>query len=153
MGQVVLVLPHHWHRHQYDCGQVNLAKGNVLFLCCQYSLGTVLQHGEVSDIVIQQSHLQDMLLHSNPLGLVHRLVNVEPLPFGCISSEDHELMQLKTVSEGCPCLQMPTFGHLTVHSSPQVTMVHLLANVIPWDCASLERRFLRSLYVLAMALL
>jgi hypothetical protein len=32
-----------------------------------------------------------MLLHSGPLGLAHRLLNVEPLPFGCISTEDCEL--------------------------------------------------------------
>ncbi len=26
---------------------------------------------------------------------------------------------------------MPTFGHLTIHSSPQVTLVHLVADAIP----------------------
>ncbi len=26
---------------------------------------------------------------------------------------------------------MPTFGHLTIHSSPRVTLVHLAANGIP----------------------
>jgi hypothetical protein len=52
-----------------------------------YSLGAVLQRREVFDVVIQHSHSQDMLL-----GLVHRLLNVEPLPFGCVSSEDCELM-------------------------------------------------------------
>jgi hypothetical protein len=72
-----------------------------------------------------------MLSHSGPLGLAHHLLNVEPLPFGCISTEDCELMQLKTVSESSPHLQMPPFGHLTVHSSPQVTLMHLLANAIP----------------------
>ncbi len=34
----------------------------------------------------------DMLSHSGPLGLVHHLLNVELLPFGCISTEDCELM-------------------------------------------------------------
>jgi hypothetical protein len=43
-------------------------------------------------MVIQHSHLQDMLSHSGPLGLVHHLLNVEPLPFGCVSTEDCELM-------------------------------------------------------------
>jgi hypothetical protein len=38
-----------------------------------------------------------MLSHGGSLGLVHRLLNVEPLPFGSISTKDHELMQLKTV--------------------------------------------------------
>ncbi len=71
-----------------------------------------------------------MLLHSSPLGLVHRLLNVELLPFSCISTEDCELMQLKTVQEGRPCLRTPTFGHLTVYCSPQVMLVHLTADVI-----------------------
>ncbi len=82
------------------------------------SLGAVLQRREVFDVVIQHSHTQDMLWHSGPLGLVHRLLNVELLPFGCISNEDCELMQLKTVSEGHPLSQTPTFGHLTVYCSP-----------------------------------
>jgi hypothetical protein len=43
-----------------------------------------------------------MLLHSGPLGLAHHLLNVKPLPFGNISSEDRELMELKTVSESSP---------------------------------------------------
>ena len=77
-------------------------------------------------MVIQHSHLQDMLLHSGPLVLAHHLLNVELLPFGCISTEDCELMFL----EGHPRLQMPPFGHLTIHSSPRVTLVHLAANAI-----------------------
>jgi hypothetical protein len=56
---------------------------------------------------------------------------VEPLPFGRVSTEDHELMQLKTVSEGHPRLRMPPFGHLTIHLSPQVMLVNLTANAIP----------------------
>jgi hypothetical protein len=43
-------------------------------------------------MVIQHSHSQDMLSHSGPLGLVHCLLNVEPLSFDCISTEDCELM-------------------------------------------------------------
>jgi hypothetical protein len=82
-------------------------------------------------MVIQHSHLQVMLSYSGPLGLVHRLLNVELLPFGCVGTEDCELMQLKTVSEGHPHLWTPPFSHLTVHSSPQVTLVHLVANAIP----------------------
>ncbi len=70
------------------------------------------------DIVIQHSHLQDMLLHSGPLGYMHPLLNVEPLSFGCISTEDCELMLLKTVYEEHPHLRMPNFGHLTVYCSP-----------------------------------
>jgi hypothetical protein len=71
------------------------------------------------------------MLHSGPLGLAHHLLNVEPLPFGCISSEDRELMQLKTVSECSPRAWMPPYCHLTVYSSPQVTLMHLAANTIP----------------------
>ncbi len=71
-----------------------------------------------------------MLLHSGPLGLAHHLLNVELLPFGSVSTKDHELMYLKTVQEGHPHLQMPTFGHLTIHCSPQVTLVHLAADAI-----------------------
>jgi hypothetical protein len=56
------------------------------------SLGAVLQRRGVSDVVIQQSHLQDMLLHSGPLGLAHRLLDIELLPFSCVSTEDCELM-------------------------------------------------------------
>jgi hypothetical protein len=37
-----------------------------------------------------------MLSHGGLLGLTHRLLNIELLPFGCVSSEDRELMQLKT---------------------------------------------------------
>jgi hypothetical protein len=36
--------------------------------------------------------LQNMLLHSDPLGLAHCLLNVELLPFVCVSTEDRELM-------------------------------------------------------------
>jgi hypothetical protein len=59
-----------------------------------------------------------MLSHSGPLGLVYRLLNVEPLPFGSVSTEDYELMQLKAVSEGYPRAWTAPFGHLIVHSSP-----------------------------------
>jgi hypothetical protein len=72
-----------------------------------------------------------MLSHSGPLGLAHCLLNVEPLPFGCVSTEDCELMQLKTVSEGHPRSRTPTFSHLTVYCSPRVTLVHLAADAIP----------------------
>jgi hypothetical protein len=72
-----------------------------------------------------------MLSHSGPLGLAHHLLNVEPLSFGCISTVDCELMQLKTVQEGRPRLRTPTFGHLTIYCSPQVTLVHLPADAIP----------------------
>jgi hypothetical protein len=72
-----------------------------------------------------------MLLHSGPLGLAHPLLNVEPLPFCSISTEDREIMQLKTVLEGHPHAWTPPFGHLTIFSSPPVTLVHLAANVIP----------------------
>jgi hypothetical protein len=72
-----------------------------------------------------------MLSHSGPLGLAHRLLNVELLLFGSVSTKDHELMQLKTVQEGHPRLRTPTFGHLTVYCSPQVTLVHLAADAIP----------------------
>jgi hypothetical protein len=83
-----------------------------------YSLGAVLQHREVSDIVIYHSHLQNMLLHSGPLGLAHRLLNVEPLLFGSVSTEDRELMQLKSAVEEHPRVWMPPYGHLTIYSSP-----------------------------------
>ncbi len=76
----------------------------IPFLRCWYSLGSVLQLREVFDVVIQHSHLRDILLHSGLLGLAHRLLNVEQLPFGCVSTEDCDLMQLKTVQEGRPCL-------------------------------------------------
>jgi hypothetical protein len=46
-------------------------------------------------------------------------------------SEDHELMQLKTVLESSPHVWMPPYGHLTVYSSSRVTLVHLAANAIP----------------------
>jgi hypothetical protein len=72
-----------------------------------------------------------MLSHSGPLGLAHHLLNVEPLPFGSVGTEDFELMQLKTVQEGRPRSRTPTFGHLTVHCSPQVMPVHLAADAIP----------------------
>jgi hypothetical protein len=72
-----------------------------------------------------------MLLHSGLLGLAHRLLNTEPLPLGCISTEDCELIQLKTVQEGRPCSQMPTFSHLTIYCSTRVTLVHLVADAIP----------------------
>jgi hypothetical protein len=71
-----------------------------------------------------------MLSHSGPLGLAHHLLNIESLPFGCISTEDCELMWLKTVLEGHPRLWMPTFGHLTNYSSPQVVLVYLAADAI-----------------------
>ncbi len=82
-------------------------------------------------MVIQHSHLQDILSHSGPLGLAHHLLNVELLPFVCVSTEDCELMWLKTVLEGHPRSRMPPFGHLAIHSSPQGTLVYLAANVVP----------------------
>ncbi len=84
------------------------------------------------DIVIQNSHTRDMLSHSSPLGLVHHLLNIELLPFGCVSTEDCDLMQLKIVQEGGPRLWTPTFGHLTIHCSPRVTLMHLVADAIPF---------------------
>ncbi len=71
-----------------------------------------------------------MLLHSGSLGLAHHLLNVEPLPFGWVSTEDRELMWLETVQEGRPHSQTPTFGHLTVYCSPRVTLMHLAADEI-----------------------
>ncbi len=59
-----------------------------------------------------------MLLHSGPLRLVHCLLYVEPLPFGCISSEDHELVQFTTVLESSPHAWMPFFGNFTTYSKP-----------------------------------
>jgi hypothetical protein len=72
-----------------------------------------------------------MLLHSGPLGLAHRLLHVEPLPFGSVSSEDLELMQLKTVSESSPHAWMPSFSNFTIYFSPQAMLMHLAANAIP----------------------
>ncbi len=72
-----------------------------------------------------------MLSHSGPLGLAHHLLYVELLPFDSISSEDCKLMQLETVLESSPCTWMLPFGHLIIYSSPQVTLVHLVANAIP----------------------
>jgi hypothetical protein len=69
-----------------------LPKGMLPFFVVGTALGAVLQRREVFDIVIQHSHTQDMLSHSSPLGLAHCLLNVEPLPFGCISTKDCELM-------------------------------------------------------------
>ncbi len=71
---------------------ISLAKRDITFLHCWYSLGAVLQRREVFVIIIQHSHTRDMLSHSGPLGLAHRLLNVEPLPFGSISTKDCELM-------------------------------------------------------------
>jgi hypothetical protein len=72
-----------------------------------------------------------MLLHSAPLGCAHRLLNVEPLPYSSVSTEDREFMQLKTVLESSPHAWTPPYGHLTVYYSPRVTLVHLAANTIP----------------------
>ncbi len=72
-----------------------------------------------------------MLLHSGPLGLAHCLLNVEPLTFGSISTEDRMLTQLKTVLEGSPCVWTPPYSHLTIYSSPRNTLLHLAANAIP----------------------
>ncbi len=72
-----------------------------------------------------------MLSHSSPLELVHHLLYVELLCFGCLSSEDRELVQFKTVSDCSPHMQTPSFGHLTIHSSPQVMLVYLTANANP----------------------
>jgi hypothetical protein len=71
-----------------------------------------------------------MLSYSGPLDLVHHLLNVEPLPFGSVSTKDCKLVKLKTVLEGHPHW-MPPFGHLTIYSSPRVTLLHLVANTIP----------------------
>jgi hypothetical protein len=72
-----------------------------------------------------------MLSHSGPLGLAHRLLNVEQLLFGSISTKDSELMQLKTFLEGHPCAWTPPYGHLNIFSSRQVTLMHLAANAVP----------------------
>jgi hypothetical protein len=62
---------------------------------------------------------------------MHCLLIVEPLPIGCVSTEDCELMQLKIVQEGRPRSRTPTFGHLTIHCSPRVALMHLAADAIP----------------------
>jgi hypothetical protein len=72
-----------------------------------------------------------MLSHNGPLGLVHCLLYVEPLPFESISSEDRELMQLKTVSKSSPHAWTPFFGNYIVYLSLQVTLMYLVANTIP----------------------
>jgi hypothetical protein len=97
--------------------------------------------------------MQDMLTLSGALRLVHCLLNVVPLPFGRISSENRELMQLETVLESNPRMRMPSCGHLTIYSSPQVMLVHLAKNLILLGLQITDRRFLRSLYVLATAVL
>jgi hypothetical protein len=89
-----------------------LLKGMSPFFVAGTALG--LSRLEVFDLVIQHSHTQDMLMHSGSLGLAHHLLDVVPLPFGRISSEDHELMQLKTVSESSPQRWMPSCSHLTI---------------------------------------
>jgi hypothetical protein len=40
-------------------------------------------------------------------------------------------MQLKTVSKSSPQMRTPSIGNLTIHSSPQVMLVHLVAKPIP----------------------
>jgi hypothetical protein len=108
-----------------------LPKGTFPFFIASTAFGAVLQCGEVSDIVIQHSHTRDMLPHCGPLGgLAHRLLFVELLTFGSISSEDRELMQLEMVSESSPHAWTFSFGNFTVYSSPKVTLVHLAANAI-----------------------
>ncbi len=72
-----------------------------------------------------------MLSHSDPLGLAHRLPNIKLLLLSCVSTEDRELMQLKTVQEEHPRLRTPTFGNFTVYCSPRVVLVHLVADAIP----------------------
>ncbi len=74
-----------------------------------------------------------MLSHSGPPGLAHRLLNVELLPFGSVSTKDRELMQRETVQEEHPYSRIPTFGHFTIYCSPQVTLVHLVGDVIPLE--------------------
>jgi hypothetical protein len=107
----------------------------------------------VSDIVIQHSHLQDMLSHSGPLGLVHRLLNIKSLLLSCVSTKDRELMQLETVQKGHPHSQTPTFGHLTIYCSPQVMLVHLAADAIPLGLCVNGQQVPRCSYDLAIALL
>jgi hypothetical protein len=72
-----------------------------------------------------------MLSHSCPLGLAHRLLYVEPLPFCRVSSKGCELILLKTVLESSPHVWMPLFSNFTVYSSPQIMLVHHVANAIP----------------------
>ncbi len=75
--------------------------------------------------------MQDMLTQSGPLGLAHHLLNVAPLPFGCVSSDDCKLMQLETVLESDPQMRMPSCGNLTIYFSPKIMLVHLAANPSP----------------------
>jgi hypothetical protein len=72
-----------------------------------------------------------MLSHSGPLGLAHHLLDEELLPLGSIPSKDCELMQLKSVLEGHPQTWTPPYNHLTINFSPQVMLVHLVADTIP----------------------
>ncbi len=74
--------------------------------------------------------MQEILMHSGPLGLDHYLLNVVTLPFCCVISEDWELVQLETNLESSPWTQTPSCGHSTIHSSPRVTLMHLDANPI-----------------------
>ncbi len=132
----------YWFCHDIGAGNSTMAtrsaspKGILPFFVV--GLGAVLQRREVFDIVIQHSHSRDMLSHSGPLGLAHCLLNVEPLPFGSISTKDRELMQLKTVQEGHPRSRTLSFGHLTIHCSPQAMLVHLAADAIPVRCQTAD---------------
>ncbi len=90
-------------------------------------------------------------MRSGPLGLAHHLLNVVPLPFVRISSEVCEHMQLKTVSKA-----VRECGHLPVVICP-FPPAHESRSCIPQQiqshrvCGWLDRRFLRSSYILTTA--
>ncbi len=85
-------------------------------------------------------------------GLVHSLLYVELLRFGSVSSEDRELMQLKTVLESNPRAWMPSFGNFTIYSSPQVTLVHLAVNTISLGLGVTGQEVSRKLVCLGVCL-
>jgi hypothetical protein len=75
-----------------------------------------------------------------------------PLLLCCITGLGQKGL-LQTVLESGPHAWMPPYSHLTVYSSPRVTLVHLAANTIPLGLQVTEQEIPQELYVWVIALL
>jgi hypothetical protein len=72
-------------------------KDEVMMVHCH-----LLQQLAFSELHYFSWNIYPTKYHGLRQGFVHCLLNVIPLSFGRISSEDYELMQLKTVLESNP---------------------------------------------------
>jgi hypothetical protein len=88
---------------------ISLIKQYIAFLCTLNGHGRVIDCGQISHVVIQDTYAKHVLMHSDSLGFLDYLLYVEMLLLSSISKEDAELVELDAVMEGKPRLHAKIF--------------------------------------------